>query len=398
MFDKEFLKTLTIMYVEDDESIRGSLGTMLKKIFGEVIICIDGNEGVQQFKHYTQDKNKQINAIVSDINMPNLNGIDMAKEIRELDTEIPIIYTTAHGESNYLMEAIKLKIAYYALKPINITELIQTISKICAVEHNKKLISKKEQQLTQYIKIMDQITTNFKVDRQGNIIEANEMLAEISEYTKEELLLMNIDKILHQDAVIKSHKDIVDLIGNKSEYKGKIKFISKSGNTFYLNTTVMPSYNDATSALTGAVYIGLDQTSDELEKQQTMQRVRKNILEQRGKESSYTARIKQLEQELEKYSTLPVSVKDAEFMKNALSKERQKVASLNSQVEHYEYELKNVSSQRNYAIEDERNKKTELMKKIKDLNRENGNLQSKVIELQALVARLEAQKRGKTVE
>ncbi|MBD3840983.1 MAG: response regulator, partial [Campylobacterales bacterium] len=159
MFNKEFLKTLTIMYVEDDDSIRTSLSGILKKIFGEVIICNDGNDGVNQYKFYTQERQTKIDCIISDINMPNLNGIEMVREIRNHDTEVPIIFTTAHGESNYLMEAIKLKISYYALKPINTTELLQNVSKFCEIEHNKSLIAKKEKQLEQYMVIMDGITS-----------------------------------------------------------------------------------------------------------------------------------------------------------------------------------------------------------------------------------------------
>ena len=97
------------MYVEDDDSIRGSLSGILKKIFGEVIICNDGNDGINQFKYYTQERKTKIDTIISDINMPNLNGIEMIKEIREHDDEVPVIFTTAHGESNYLMDAIKLQ-------------------------------------------------------------------------------------------------------------------------------------------------------------------------------------------------------------------------------------------------------------------------------------------------
>jgi len=177
MFDKEFLKTLTIMYVEDDESIRNSLSGILKKIFGEVIICNDGNDGVNQYKYYTLERKTKIDAVISDINMPNLNGIEMTREIRAHDEEIPIIFTTAHGESNYLMEAIKLKVSYYALKPINTTELLQNVSKFCMIEHNKQLVAKKEEQLTQYMDIMNEITSIFKIDTQGKITEANELYA-----------------------------------------------------------------------------------------------------------------------------------------------------------------------------------------------------------------------------
>ena len=162
MFDKEFLKTLTVMYVEDDENIRNSLSSILKKIFGEVVICNDGNDGVNQFKYYTLERKTKINAVISDINMPNLNGIEMVREIRALDEEVPIIFTTAHGESNYLMEAIKLKVSYYALKPINTTELLQNVSKLCTIEHNKLLVAKKEEQLSQYMDIMNELTSIFK--------------------------------------------------------------------------------------------------------------------------------------------------------------------------------------------------------------------------------------------
>ena len=56
MFNKEFLKTLTVLYVEDDESIRTSLSNIFKKVFAEVIICKDGDEGINQFKYYIQEK------------------------------------------------------------------------------------------------------------------------------------------------------------------------------------------------------------------------------------------------------------------------------------------------------------------------------------------------------
>ena len=286
MFDKEFLKTLTIMYVEDDESIRASLSGIFKKIFGEVIICNDGNDGVNQFKYYTQERKSKIDAIVSDINMPNLNGIDMVKEIRAINEEIPIIFTTAHGESSFLMEAIKLKIAYYALKPINTTELLQNISKFCMIEHNKLMVLQKEKEIAQYMDIMNNIASIFKINKEGNIIEANDLLSEISEYSKEELIGMNISDLLHSDAIITNYNDIVKLVEKSDTYNGKIKFKTKTQNVFYLNMTILQLLNNSTAKHDGYICIGLDQTNNELEKQQTMQRVRKNIMDQRSKESA----------------------------------------------------------------------------------------------------------------
>jgi PAS domain S-box-containing protein len=397
MFDKEFLKTLTIMYVEDDESIRNSLSGILKKIFGEVIICNDGNDGVNQYKYYTLERKTKIDAVISDINMPNLNGIEMTREIRAHDEEIPIIFTTAHGESNYLMEAIKLKVSYYALKPINTTELLQNVSKFCMIEHNKQLVAKKEEQLTQYMDIMNEITSIFKIDTQGKITEANELLCQISQYTNEELLTMSIDHLLHKEAVITNFDTLQKTIGDNSKYNGKIKFKSKNGNTFYLNSTIIPIINDSSSEKEGYVYIGIDQTGDELEKQQTMQRVRKNIVEQRSKESQLQSRIKELEEQIIQLKKQAVDNKDTDFILNALNKEKQKTAALNAQISHYEREVAMVTSQKNTIVTEEKSKKQELLNRNKDLTRENNQLQSKVIDLQATITRMEEKARGTTV-
>ncbi|MEA3553128.1 MAG: response regulator [Campylobacterota bacterium] len=397
MFDKEFLKTLTIMYVEDDESIRGSLSGIFKKIFGEVIICNDGNDGVNQFKYYTQERKSKIDAIVSDINMPNLNGIDMVKEIRTIDEEIPIIFTTAHGESSFLMEAIKLKIAYYALKPINTTELLQNISKFCMIEHNKLMVQKKEKEISQYMDIMNNIASIFNINEEGNIVEANDLLSELSEYSQEELLSMNISELLHTDAIVTNYNDIVKLVENNDTYNGKIKFKTKTQNTFYLNMTILQSLNNSTGKSEGYICIGLDQTDNELEKQQTMQRVRKNIMEQRSKESDLAKQIKVLEAQNSKLTQGSVNSKDTEFIIASLNKEKQKVLSLNSQVTHYEKEVMNLTRQKDMIVSDEKTKKAELIQKSKELSKENHSLQTKIIELQAVITQLQDKQRGTTV-
>ncbi len=397
MFDKEFLKTLTIMYVEDDESIRGSLSGIFKKIFGEVIICNDGNDGVNQFKYYTQERKSKIDAIVSDINMPNLNGIDMVKEIRTIDDEIPVIFTTAHGESSFLMEAIKLKIAYYALKPINTTELLQNISKFCMIEHNKLMVQKREKEISQYMDIMNNIASIFTINDDGKIIEVNSLLTDISEYSKDELLDMNISDLLHPDAIVTNYGDIVKLVKNSDTYNGKIKFKTKSEGIFYLNMTIIQSVNNSTGKDNGYICIGLDQTDNELEKQQTMQRVRKNIMSQRSKESELAKQIKILEAQNAKLSQASVNSKDTEFIISALNKEKQKVLSLNAQVAHYEKEVALLTKQKNMIVTDEKTKKAELMQKNKDLSKENHTLQTKIIELQAIITQINEKNRGKTV-
>ena len=398
MFNKEFLKTLTVLYVEDDDNIRSSLSNILTKIFSEVIICSDGNDGIEQFIHHTQEKNSKINLIISDINMPNKNGIEMVQEIRELDQDIPIIFTTAHGESDYLMEAIKLKIAYYAIKPINTSELLDNISSFCMIEQNKELLKSKSNQILQYMDIINTITSIFKVDTQGNIIEVNDLLCEISQYTEDELIGMNIDSLLHNDTILKTFNDTLSLINGNETFKGKLKFISKHGNTFYMNTTILTEKDQYSSEITGYIYICIDQTDNEIEKQQTMQRVRKSMIQQRTKESDLLRVAKELENEIETIKASSMSTKDTQVVMATLAKEKQKVSTLNTQISHYEEKIVKLTQQKQKIDGEEKAKKLEAMKKAQDYANEKEKFQSKIIELQAIVSKLESKLKAKSVK
>ena len=390
MFNKEFLKTLTVLYVEDDENIRSSLSNILKKVFLEVIICTDGNEGIAQFTQYTQEKNNSIDLVISDINMPNKNGIEMVKEIREINQEIPIIFTTAHGESDYLMESIKLKVAYYALKPINTSELLDNISNFCMIEKNKLLLEEQAKQISQYMDIINDITSIFKVNTEGYIIEANELLCELSQYSHEELLGMHIDTILHKDTILKTFADTLALIDSNDSFKGKLKFSSKLGNTFYMNSTIITLKNEYSSQIEGYVYICIDQTDDEIEKQQTMQRVRKSMIQQRTKESVLLKNTKNLENEIEKIKASSISSQDTKVILSSLAKEKQKVLTLNTQITHYEEQIVKLTKLKQKNDTEEKIKKLETMKKAQEYINEKEKFQSKIIDLQALVSKQEA--------
>jgi PAS domain S-box-containing protein len=396
MFDKEFLKTLTVMYVEDDDNIRNSLSGILTKIFKEVIICNDGAVGIEQFTSYAVERKLKIDVIISDINMPNINGIEMVKSIRALDSEIPIIFTTAHGEASYLMDAIKLKIAYYALKPIDTAELLRQISKFCMIERDKQLLVKKEREISQYMNIMNNVSSIFKIDTTGQIIESNDMLSEVSGYLNSELLNIKIDNILHDDSITTNYNDLLKILDNNNEYKGKIKFKSKSNDIFYLNLTIIPSYNKSTSLINGYICIGFDQTDDELAKQQTMQKVRQNIMSQRTKETTLIKKVKELENQVAILNQSSLKNGDINLIMEKLSKEKQKVVKLNSQIEHYEREITNLLSQKDDFLAGTHDKKEKQQQKKNDSAKEMKRLQTKIIELQSKISKLEARNRPKS--
>jgi len=116
------LKLCNILYLEDEENIRKNILQILKFIFKDVFEASNGIDGLEIFK------NNQIDFILSDINMPHLSGIEFTKEIRKINKNVPIIFTTAYTDTNYLLEATKLKLIDYLVKPINLEDLKKALA------------------------------------------------------------------------------------------------------------------------------------------------------------------------------------------------------------------------------------------------------------------------------
>lgn len=118
------LKNITILYAEDEKDLRDVTHQILKGFTKKQYLAQDGQEGLELFKKY-QD---EIDLIITDVNMPNMNGLEMVKEIKKINMNIPIIVATAFSNKEYLLEAIDIGVDKYVLKPIDVAKLLQVMS------------------------------------------------------------------------------------------------------------------------------------------------------------------------------------------------------------------------------------------------------------------------------
>lgn len=144
MKDLKELKNLTLLYVEDNEEVARVTTMVLEEYIERVLVVKNGIEALQVFSTY------QVDLILSDILMPKMNGIEFARKVREgkHNAQCPIIFTTAHTEVNYLLDAISLSVDGYVLKPINITELLHTMLKAILPKIQAKEIESKNMLLS----------------------------------------------------------------------------------------------------------------------------------------------------------------------------------------------------------------------------------------------------------
>ena len=128
--DQEYLKSLKVLYVEDEEDTREQFSHFLTRIAGEVVVASDGARGLAAFEHHTPD------IVITDIQMPVMDGLTMAREIRSRDASIPLILLTAYDQAEYLKKAIDTGIAKYITKPVNGCQLHDVL-----LECSHKLLS-----------------------------------------------------------------------------------------------------------------------------------------------------------------------------------------------------------------------------------------------------------------
>ena len=138
---KKINDDFTALYVEDNDVLRKQTMKMLKSILPNVIETCSGVEGLNEYnKHNNSEELRKFDLIITDIEMPHKNGLEMISNIREQDIKIPIIVFSAYDKSNYFLEAIKIGINGYILKPYSLEQIADVLIDSINKYHKQNLI------------------------------------------------------------------------------------------------------------------------------------------------------------------------------------------------------------------------------------------------------------------
>ena len=129
--DVELLKQFSVMHVEDDTSVRESLMRFLKRRFNTIYSAKDGAEGFDLYMEHKPD------IIITDIQMPIMDGIEMSSRIKDQNGEALIIVTTAFNEKPYLEKAQEIGITEYLKKPVVKDDLMQALRNCAEILNNR---------------------------------------------------------------------------------------------------------------------------------------------------------------------------------------------------------------------------------------------------------------------
>lgn len=237
-----------VMLIDDEKLIIQGLTNIIEwEEIGLKVVetALNGYEALEKFKE------KSVDIIITDISMPRLTGLELIKEIREINSKTKFIILTGYDEFAYAKEAIKYGVESYILKPINEEELQETLVKMVRDLDNKKKeknkVLDKNTKLIEYIEgklnekyiydmknllsidIKDKAYTvsNINISRKykdGIYINVSEILERYTEdkyevlhkYDDEAILINSWDKEISRAEIINYYEDIKDKLIKES--------------------------------------------------------------------------------------------------------------------------------------------------------------------------------------
>ncbi|MCF6200596.1 MAG: EAL domain-containing protein [Hydrogenimonas sp.] len=230
-----YSRGLRLLYVEDDLPARVATKAVLEEFFDHIEEASDGLEGVKIFK------NGNFDLIITDINMPRMNGLEMIKRIRKESPDIPILILSAHNESEFLISSISLNVEGYLLKPIELEQFLEIMSRVAEKLNLKEEAERNLNLLQQYLEVTDAGNIVSKTNHKGIITYVNDAFCKISEYSKEELIGKPHNIVRHPDTPKSTFEQMWQTIKERKEiWQGVIKNRTKNGKFYYVQTTIKP--------------------------------------------------------------------------------------------------------------------------------------------------------------
>lgn len=263
-FDIAALRTITILYAEDEGALRNQETKVYNKLFKKVYEAEDGTQALELFTKHKDE----IDVLITDINMPKLSGLELAREVQKI-SRVPIILTTAYTHTEYMLDAIDLGIKKYITKPVTINKIVQDIEKVVTQnrkEENikdiaKNLLSKSkndseelnelvrqnkeiDKELVYYKNLVDKYVPMMITDKNGLILEVSGKFSNLLGYSEEELMGENISMLKADSSGTAIQKQMLEAIHKKTTIDSTHTFKTKSGSIITFDMKMVLFYGE----------------------------------------------------------------------------------------------------------------------------------------------------------
>lgn len=214
----------TLLYIEDDVETVENVTYLLKQYFKKIYIALDGEDALNKYHKYNPD------IILSDIEIPKLDGLSLVTQIRKSNKYIPLIMMTAFNDNNKLLNAIDINISSYIKKPFTKKRLIEVIFKaIDEIEH---------------LSLINNNLIMLHTDTQGIITEVTDAVVKISGYSKDELIGNCVSIFKSEHTRNEEYKELWSEISSGKEWHGELQNRKKDATHYWISSTITPIFDE----------------------------------------------------------------------------------------------------------------------------------------------------------
>ncbi|HLO26708.1 MAG TPA: diguanylate cyclase, partial [Geobacteraceae bacterium] len=227
----------TILYVEDDVVIRKMITLMINTKFPHlpVIFADNGKTGLDLFR------SRKPEIVLTDIKMPLMDGIQMAREIRKLKKSARIIVITADGDISRMMEAIDLGVNYFVPKPISRTKLLAALEECVSSIRQEQQIREQGEYIRKLSRAVEQSPVSVMItDTDGKIEYVNPKFTQLTGYTFEEVVDKTPRVLKSGETSPEEYRLLWETVKKGVEWRGEFRNRDKSGNLVWVSASIYP--------------------------------------------------------------------------------------------------------------------------------------------------------------
>ena len=217
----KFTKNLSVLYVEDEVSLLQETAAFLEDFFYHVDTAKNGLVAFNKYNEYYDRESKYYDLVITDVNMPVMDGMDLIRDIYSLNNVQPIIVVSAYSESSKLIQMIQSGVSNFLMKPINSEEFMKMLYKISKDIVNEMDVEKYRADLEDLNKNLEDrvlalseevlYTQQLSIEMIGNLIESNDGEHSVHVKRIEKYTLLILDELRETVGVDEELAEIIPM-------------------------------------------------------------------------------------------------------------------------------------------------------------------------------------------
>jgi PAS domain S-box-containing protein len=286
------IKDLSVLIVDDSKLLQKITFDKLSPYVNTIFVADDGKKGWELVKTYFKEYGKYIDIIITDLEMPYMDGKELSELVLQFNPQQEIIVVSGYGNFERLIELINIGVHKFLNKPTQDSEFYDVLIKVCeslhqrqieheAMEESDRINMTMKLQEKRYIKHLEELNVAIRessilsrTNPTGIITYVNDAFCTLSGYPSEEII-GKTHKLFYSGALDeKFYQELLNTIYSKMIFKGIMQNKTKNGQIYYFSVTITPIL-DLESNITEFITIGHDIT--ELVKSMEAVKIEKNL-------------------------------------------------------------------------------------------------------------------------